>query len=486
MIELIDALKKCIEGIKLYINKRVGYVTPEMFGAIGDGETDDTNAFKKAIETEKTIRCASGKTYLFKNEIVTAKTLVNIDGNYCILKNFRLKINVNEGETNWITAYPVPTSTIKDVYFVGTQTEYCIKTGIPIKFVGCKFTSYDIYIKNYGSYMDYMVFDNCSFKDHIGSNYGIDLAYLGDQHIFRECDFGGTGSNRNFLSLSGCYSATLINCLFAGEHTIYSSNVTFIGCHMEGISSITVDGDKTWTSTMHFIDCYFWDMYELSLGDSSTSFDSCTFYISYQSISGGKDYTAYNTRNCKILCATDSDPNSYVNLDDLVNREVFPERKTVSNPCVWQSSTGPVARGRNWPLATGTYKYTFFPSTNTKSIDGWNYYYTKAALNFTADSTTSVMSFSGNDEFLGYYLWCYRTNPDGSVQKAIIPMHIVRFYDYGQYFNGVPWEIVDAIPNPGTSLATLKNGIYYSEDGSTNGVKCLCVNSKTGEIKYIN
>lgn len=463
------------------------YVTPEQFGAIGDGVTDDSEAFRQAIETEKPIVCTYGKKYNCITEIVTEKTTINIIGNRCMLKNFHLKINVNSRETSWINAYPVPNSTIQDVNFNGTdKPEYCIKTGIPIKFLNCKWDFYDIMVKNYGSYMDYIVFENCAFKNHSGTHYAIDLAYLGDQHVFRECDFGGTGENRKFVSLSGCQSATIINCLFAGDHIIYSSNVVFIGCHMEGVSSITVGGDKTWDTILHFIDCYFWDMYTLSLADSSHFFDSCTFYISHQCIVGGRDYTLYNQKNCKILCATTSDPNSYVNLDDLVNRKEFPERKTLSNPCVYQSSAGAVAQGRNWPLNTGSYTYLFFPSTNPYSIDGWNFYYTKATLTFEISSDSSIVSFTGNSDFAGYYLWCYRTSPDGTIHRAIMPMHMDRFYDYGQYMNGIPWVEVDAIPDPKTSLATFKNGIYYSGDGSCNGKNCMCINTSNGLISYIS
>lgn len=463
------------------------YVTPEQFGAIGDGVTDDSGAFRQAIETEKPIVCTYEKKYNCITEIVTEKTTINIIGNRCMLKNFHLKINVNSGETSWINAYPVPNSTIQDVNFNGTdKPEYCIKTGIPIKFLNCKWDFYDIMVKNYGSYMDYIVFENCAFKNHSGTHYAIDLAYLGDQHVFRECDFGGTGENRKFVSLSGCQSATIINCLFAGDHIIYSSNVVFIGCHMEGVSSITVGGDKTWNTILNFIDCYFWDMYTLSLAESSSFFESCTFYISHQSIGGGRDYTSYNQKNCKILCATTSDPNSYVNLDDLVNRKEFPERKTLSNPCVYQSSAGAVAQGRNWPLDTGSYTYLFFPSTNPYSIDGWNFYYTKATLSFRISSDSSIVSFTGNSDFAGYYLWCYRTSPDGTIHRAIMPMHMDRFYDYGQYLNGITWVEVDAIPDPQTSLASLKNGIYYSVDGSCNGKNCMCINTSNGIISYIS
>ena len=169
-----------------------------------------------------------------------------------------------------------------------------------------------------------------------------------------------------------------------------------------------------------------------------------------------------------------------------MNRKEFPERKALSNQCVYQSSKGAVAQGRNWPLNTGSYTYLFFPSTNPYSIDGWNFYYTKATLRFEISSDSSMVSFTGNSDFAGYYLWCYRTSPNGTIHRAIIPMHMDRFYDYGQYLNGITWVEVDAIPEPKTSLATLKNGIYYSGDGSCNGKNCMCINTSNGIISYIS
>ena len=46
----------------------LGYVTPEMFGAIGDGITDDTEAIQNAIDTKLTV-LLSNKTYLISETI---------------------------------------------------------------------------------------------------------------------------------------------------------------------------------------------------------------------------------------------------------------------------------------------------------------------------------------------------------------------------------------------------------------------------------
>lgn len=63
--------------------------TPEKFGAVGDGLTDDTEAWQDAIDycinNHKTLFGRSGKTYLV--DTLTINSDINIDGNYCTLKS---------------------------------------------------------------------------------------------------------------------------------------------------------------------------------------------------------------------------------------------------------------------------------------------------------------------------------------------------------------------------------------------------------------
>lgn len=61
-----------------------GFVTPEMFGAVGDGVTDDTNAIQSAINTEIPVLFAN-KVYLYTSLVLPKK--VTMIGNGTTLKN---------------------------------------------------------------------------------------------------------------------------------------------------------------------------------------------------------------------------------------------------------------------------------------------------------------------------------------------------------------------------------------------------------------
>lgn len=56
------------------------YVTPEMFGAVGDGVTDDSNAIEQALSSNKNIIMKSGAIYKICRAIFPNTTKIHIDG----------------------------------------------------------------------------------------------------------------------------------------------------------------------------------------------------------------------------------------------------------------------------------------------------------------------------------------------------------------------------------------------------------------------
>ena len=56
----------------------LGFASPEGFGAVGDGVTDDTVAFQSAVSEQGLILCEPGKTYKITDTIRIAKTPLSI------------------------------------------------------------------------------------------------------------------------------------------------------------------------------------------------------------------------------------------------------------------------------------------------------------------------------------------------------------------------------------------------------------------------
>lgn len=87
----IDEMVESGEFIRI-IAQYLPYVTPEMFGAVGDGSTDDTQAFIDAIATTRPVICDE-KTYAVTS--ITISSAADIYGNGCTIKSI--------GTSSWVS-----------------------------------------------------------------------------------------------------------------------------------------------------------------------------------------------------------------------------------------------------------------------------------------------------------------------------------------------------------------------------------------------
>lgn len=73
-----------VKDNSISINKLIvgtlGYVTPEMFGAVGDGVADDSDAIEKTLSSNKNIAMKDGAIYKICRSIIPNATKIHIDG----------------------------------------------------------------------------------------------------------------------------------------------------------------------------------------------------------------------------------------------------------------------------------------------------------------------------------------------------------------------------------------------------------------------
>ena len=92
---------------------KLATVTASVFGAVGDGETDDTEALQRAIdycsENYKTLKLESGKTYLISKVLQFMGKSIYLDGNFATIKaNKRLpSIDVTLSDNTTKTVSPM-------------------------------------------------------------------------------------------------------------------------------------------------------------------------------------------------------------------------------------------------------------------------------------------------------------------------------------------------------------------------------------------
>lgn len=67
---------------------KITWVTPEQFGAVGDGETDDTEALQDAVDAGYELRLGSNKTYLTTEPITIDHDIKIVGGDKTLFKNY--------------------------------------------------------------------------------------------------------------------------------------------------------------------------------------------------------------------------------------------------------------------------------------------------------------------------------------------------------------------------------------------------------------
>ena len=107
------------------------YVTPEMYGAKGDGETDDTTAIQAAINSGKYVCLTPGKTYIMRS--VNIPHGLHINGQYSTLKRPNLKsdpYNWTDSQISWNRPFVIEgsntnnlTTIIENITFDGNAFE---------------------------------------------------------------------------------------------------------------------------------------------------------------------------------------------------------------------------------------------------------------------------------------------------------------------------------------------------------------------------
>lgn len=229
-------VSKFTENTKKYIVK--DYVTPQMFGAKGDGKTDDSNAIQEAVNNGTNVFIPSG-TYLINNTINIEKdvTIVGVKDRAVLKTVDKTIFNIVSGgvnfenirfESNTVT-YKQATNTDGVFPFDYYQFTYTNETSVavysasssPCKFFNCKF------IKLYkgASTLNNSELHDCRFSHCI-------VAYecRSFDPFFWNCYF--TCCKQGIIMSNTSYNAMFVyNCWFdqIGEHAIGTKDTSVGG-----------------------------------------------------------------------------------------------------------------------------------------------------------------------------------------------------------------------------------------------------------------
>nr|DAG23328.1 MAG TPA: Poly(beta-D-mannuronate) C5 epimerase 4 [Caudoviricetes sp.] len=234
----------------------IPYVTPEMFGAHGDGIHDDTTALLSAFASGKTVFLNSGSIYLFSKQLIVG----NIIGNNARIKSLVIDKAV---EQNVGLILVKSNSTITDVTFDGGM----LNPGQKVTKHTYNNPSYDghpilreleknmsnVIIKNCtfinSTHMSIefnnaegrnVTIENCTFKN---SNRDSIFVYCNDLKITNNVIINGED---NYIAIDGSYSSLGVSNILINNNMLIKDIVTTNGDSISASSGIFVYGDKNY------------------------------------------------------------------------------------------------------------------------------------------------------------------------------------------------------------------------------------------------
>lgn len=224
------------DRVEYLVNGNFPYVTPEMFGAVGDGVADDTDAVQKALDY-----CKSNSINLIGNKIYYITKTLNINS------LGRVSIDINQlNSPDGVTAL---------------QLERCYQTIVRVKMVGTHANGdydYSDFDNHYAkaSVCGLIMKNSSCFINAYAQNYHIGVQFLGDA--------GGAVTNDAWVETKDCVISVDLNSKNSGW-----VNQNYISVQTGNFSSNAHKEDN--------VSVRIWSEDKTYLKNNNNIFDNCCF-----------------------------------------------------------------------------------------------------------------------------------------------------------------------------------------------------------------
>lgn len=438
------------------------YTTPEEHGAVGDGITDDTQAFTEALASGKMVICQSS-AYYFAGTVYANGNVATcvLDLNGGSLLNFHISYNLNQEETDWEKQYSSHMLIIRNG-FIGSghyneaadnwQTPI-IKTGAPVKLENLVILNMPYLMAIADEYIDQMYMENVVqvgnhelFYDQLyldAINY-IDknngqikrissecTGLAGDAWIFNSCNEWRWEGNPEYKFLRTCRNnaVSFRNCIQSAVEVGQYTRAVFIGCHWEEENTMPTVGQETtetglYLGSISFIGCYFYAWHTLIDYPQVTYLD-CLIRQTYDNNTGRTlaetmGNKTWTDLQCRIIGM--SVGGNFVVDNEAMKRIQSTPKQTFeardSQRKALEDGAASVTSGA-WGsdfYDTGDYHYqVYLLATSNQNIAVDSAEKTAEIV----DSDSSVQLFNVKHVPGGYGVLAYRTSPNGVLEKAI-------------------------------------------------------------------
>lgn len=209
------------------------FITPEIYGAVGDGVTDDSAAIQAAINdltAGKTLCFTSSSGYKVNNNITVPTSYIKLYG----LGTDKPRLILGENVTISVTANYV---TLENLHFY--QGSGVVSTAHNLRCKDCRFSYADTGISLTNGYI--CLFDDCYF---VFNKIGVLLNNQSYETIFNNCVID---NNQIGVIITGASSGAIFdNCTIEGNYNRDTGN----GCGLIiGNTNILLNINKCWFET---------------------------------------------------------------------------------------------------------------------------------------------------------------------------------------------------------------------------------------------
>ena len=456
------------------------YVTPEMYGAKGDGVTDDTQAFQDAFLTGKPVICHANKTYIVGDlDLSTLERIILLDGNHSTIKGASIQVNTTEDSTSWIQAYAWK-SYIKNVHFIANGSKDGIHIGGGLKMEDCICDDYDCFCRFTSNYIDEVHFFNVNFRNYNRGDVNTPRVYHsgpGDQIKIDGTHTTGNVAYKPKYTYYFTYATGIAkNCISTGFHFGAASDFEISNSFFGVGATAEILVDNTQASIINVNGCVFAGVYYVSDG---CTYNNCWFKegcmcggVSSKALTIDK-WKAMN--NCKISIS--NSPTNSLATQNVINSDYDDKNFDYSI----SSNSGVITTGLHvydsdytaeGVPQTGIYTYHVVPSMFPDALVRYKSTILSGSISVEANAGQSVV-FVYNADYRDAYKHFYRENPDGTISHAVVPpteptltgIRSGTMCDNGTC-SGFEWETVSALPTLGTSSVKMVNAIVSATDSN--------------------
>lgn len=445
------------------------YITIYQFGAKGDGTTDDSTSIQNAIdysiannfiEVKGNITRTSAITETIKLHAYNKISDLNLDVKTNSLTNdYMISVN-SDNVSSWDISYPNATRGIVKNILLNNTTTISGVNGI-FNAGNTRFENIQTYklnksFVNVGSYLDVVKIYNIQISGKIGSDYAIDLGYLGDAcEIDTAHIYDTTGDKKFMTGFSGHNGITLKNLIANGDMNINGGNVNITNIHSEegkititnaivDISNgffyhndpnITIDNSYVKLSQLEFayynkrFDYSTSNDIDINISNSNVEINEC--YKTTKDTDINEKITSFVKTNLDSQPSYNPNKTYYRNNATKINSV-----KTSINNENRSAGTAQLSEKVTWKLASGTYYYKAIPMVD----------FERSIRTYLYDGNANI-ALTQNDKGFRFInanggIWrVYRGTTDGSYNSYVdIAICGGSIQDDGIMCNGYKWQ----------------------------------------------